>query len=343
MNQPKEIQELNAALKPRWLSGLWNVDHAERPSDPKTKVRPHLWKWHDIYDSLVQAKEKISVASGSVERRVIRLVNPGMAESEMTSHTILLSFQLIQPGEVAPAHRHTMAAFRFILQGRGAYTNVDGQKMVMQDGDLILTPHGCWHEHAHEGDENMVWIDGLDVPFIQALQQISFDPYKAGRLPVNETVDPATFHGLTRPIGSDIPQTPLLHYHWRDTYASLQRLARAPGNPHDGAALEFVNPVTGGSTLPTMSCRAQMLRPGEKTKAHRHTSTSIYHAYSGSGTTVINGEKFEWQKGDTFIVPLWHWHEHANASSSEEAILFSMHDEPILKAFGLYREEAQAS
>ena len=176
MELPKEIQELNDLLRPRWVSGLWNVDHAERPSDPKTRVRPHLWKWHDIYDSLLQAKEKISVASGSVERRVIRLVNPGMAESEMTSHTILLSFQLIQPGEVAPAHRHTMSAFRFILQGHGAYTNVDGQKMVMEDGDLILTPQGCWHEHAHEGDENMVWIDGLDVPFVQALQSDFFRP-----------------------------------------------------------------------------------------------------------------------------------------------------------------------
>ena len=281
------------------------------------------------------------MASGSVERRVIRLVNPGIAESEMTSHTILLSFQLIQPGEVAPAHRHTMSAFRFILQGHGAYTNVDGQKMVMKDGDLILTPGGCWHEHAHEGDENMVWIDGLDVPFVQALNQISFDPYK-GRLPVSENIDPVTFYGMTRPVGSSTPAAPpLLHYHWRDTYLSLQRLAQSSGNPFDGAALEFVNPATGGPTLPTMSCRVQLLRPNEKTKAHRHTSTSIYHAFRGSGTSVINGEKFHWQKGDTFIVPLWAWHEHANASTSEEAILFSMHDEPILKAFGLYREEGR--
>ena len=340
MDHPKEIQVLNDLLKPRWVSGLWNVDHAERPSDPKTRVKPHLWKWHDIYDSLVQAKDKISVASGSVERRVIRLVNPGMAESEMTSHTILLSFQLIQPGEVAPGHRHTMAAFRFILQGHGAYTNVDGNKMVMEDGDLILTPHGCWHEHAHEGDQNMLWIDGLDVPFVQALHQISFDPYKQGRLPVNETIDPALFHGMTRPLSSTQSETPpVLHYRWRDTYQSLQKLARTPGDPYDGAALDYVNPSNGGPTLPTMACRIQMLRPSEKTKSHRHTSTSIFHAFSGSGTTLINGQPFHWQKGDTFIVPLWHWHEHANASSSNEAILFSMHDEPILKAFGLFRSE----
>lgn len=342
MDQPREIQELNDILRPRWVSGLWNLDHAERPSDPKTKVRPHLWKWHDIYDSLLQARDRIAVARGSVERRVIRLVNPGLAENEMTSQTILLSFQLIQPGEVAPAHRHTMAAFRFILQGHGAYTNVGGQKMVMEDGDLILTPQGCWHEHAHEGDENMVWIDGLDVPFIQGLNQISFEPYQ-GRLPVTEAIDPATYYGSTRPIdraSSEAP--PLLHYHWRDTYSALAQLAKTPGNPFDGAALEFVNPASGGPTLPTMSCRAQLLRAKEKTRSHRHTSTSIYHAFRGSGTTIIDGEPFHWQKGDTFIVPLWSWHEHANGSASDEAVLFSMHDEPILKAFGLYKEETQS-
>ncbi|HEY7322931.1 MAG TPA: cupin domain-containing protein [Candidatus Binatia bacterium] len=342
MEVSKEIEELNELLRGRWVSGLWNLDHAERPSDPRTRVKPHLWKWQEIYDSLLQARDKISVASGSVERRVIRLVNPGMAETEMTSHTILLSFQLIQPGEVAPAHRHTMAAFRFILQSKGAYTNVDGQKMIMEAGDLILTPQWAWHEHAHEGNDPMVWIDGLDVPFIQSLQLISFQPYRQGRLPVKEAIDPQVYHGMTRPVGdTGHGHMPMLHYRWRDTYPSLQRLSRASGNPHDGVALEYINPVSGGSALPTLGCWIQLFRPGEQTKAHRHTSTSIYHAFRGSGTTMINGESFHWEKGDTFIVPLWSWHEHRNRSDKEEAILFSMHDQPILKAFGLYREEAQ--
>src|SRR5215470_10235874 len=294
MNVTKEIEELNNLLRGRWVSGLWNLDHAERQSDPKTRVKPHLWKWQEVYDSLLQAREKISVARGSVERRVIRLVNPGMAETEMTSHTMLFSFQLIQPGEVASAHRHTMAAFRFILQGRGAYTNVDGQKMIMEEGDLILTPQWAWHEHAHEGDEPMVWIDGLDVPFIQSLQVISFQPYNQRRLAVSEGTDPQAYYGMTRPVGAAAQEhMPLLH-------------------------------------------------PGERTKTHRHTSTSIYHAFRGSGTTTINGEPFHWEKGDTFIVPLWSWHEHLNRSAKEAAILFSVHDLPILKAFGLYREEGQA-
>jgi gentisate 1,2-dioxygenase len=342
MQLPKEIQDLNDLLRSRWVSGLWNLDHAERPFDPKTRVKPHLWKWHDIYDSLLQAREKISLASGSVERRVIRLVNPGMADNEMTSHTMLLSFQLIQPGEVAPAHRHTMAAIRFILQGKGAYTNVDGQKMVMEDGDLILTPQWSWHEHAHDGDEPMIWIDGLDVPLIQSLQAISFQPYRQGRLPVNEGIDPQAYCGLTRPVETNGQESmPLLHYRWRDTYPSLQRLGRGNASAYDGVALEYINPATGGSTLPTLSCWIQMLRPGDRTKSHRHNSTSIYHAFRGSGMTMINGQPFHWEKGDTFIVPLWSWHEHANDSSTEEAILFSMHDVPVLKAFGLYREEAK--
>jgi len=342
MQFSEDIEQLNNLLRSRWLSGIWNINPDDRRSDPKTRVQPYLWKWPDIYDSLLQAREKISVAGGNVERRVIRLVNPGMPETEMTTHTMLFSFQLIQPGEVAPAHRHTMAAIRFILQGKGAYTNVDAQKMLMEEGDLILTPQWAWHEHAHEGEKPMIWIDGLDVPLIQSLQVISFQPYREGRLPVHERTHPAVYYGMTRPVGKGADDSaPLLHYRWRDTYPSLQHLAGANADSYDGVALEYVNPLTGGSTLPTISCWIQMLRQGERTQVHRHTSTSIYHAFRGSGTTLINGEPFQWEKGDTFVVPLWSWHEHTNRSTTEEAILFSMNDTPVLKAFGLYREEGQ--
>ncbi len=340
--EAKGIDELDRLLAERWLSGLWRVGSEDRPFHPKTKVKPHLWKWADIYDSLLKARDQIPIGSGTVERRVIRLVNPGMKESELTSHTMSFAFQLIQPGEVAPPHRHTMAAIRFILKGKGAYTTVEGQKMVMEDGDLILTPQWTWHEHANEGDEPMVWIDGLDVPFIQSLHVVSFEPYPGKRMPLKHVSDPRTRYGMTRPVapaGEALP--PPLHYRWRDTYPALQQLAEGKAHLFEGIALEYVNPLTGGSTLPTLSCWMQMLRPGERTKGHRHTSTSIYHAFRGGGTTVIDGQAFRWEKGDTFIVPLWSWHEHANGSSTEEAILFSMHDKPVLDAFGLYREESQ--
>jgi gentisate 1,2-dioxygenase len=338
----ESIEELDRLLRKKWLSGIWRLNREERPKDPKTAVRPYLWKWADVYDGLLQARDRIGIKGGSVERRTIRLVNPGLEKSEMTSHTMLFSFQLIQPGEVAPAHRHTMAAVRFILQGKGAYTTVEGHKMVMEEGDLILTPQWTWHEHAHEGEGPMIWIDGLDVPFVQALQIISFEPYKDKRLPVTSTSDRSPLYGMTRPVDADRKELPPpLHYRWRDSYPALKKLAEAAPHPYDGVALEYVNPMTGGSTLPTLSLRLQMLLPGMRTQVHRHTSTSIYHAFRGGGTTVIDGEPFHWEKGDTFVVPLWSWHEHANRSAKEEAILFSMHDAPVLQAFGLYREEGK--
>jgi len=340
--EPKGTAELDGILQDRWLSGLWKLDRAKRTKDPKTKVAPHLWKWHDVYDSLSRALDVIGIEKGRTERRTIRLVNPGLPDTEMTSHTMLLACQMIQPGEVAPAHRHSMAAIRFIVQGRGAYTVVNGEKIPMAEGDLILTPQGTWHDHGHEGDVPMVWLDGLDVPLIQSLQVISYEPYSREKQEVQSSAAAPSHFGLTRPIVSgDEPLPAPLHYRWEDTYASLQALASHEPNPYDGIALEYVNPVTGGSTLPTLSCWTQMLRPGERTHSHRHNSTAIYHAFRGSGTTMVDGQPLHWDRGDTFIVPLWSWHEHANRSGNEEAILFSMHDMPVLKAFGLYREESR--
>jgi len=337
----KGTEDLDRILDERGLSGLWSLNPEDRPLHPKTTVKPNIWKWADVYDGLCQAWNQIGISKGSVERRTIRLVNPGMKETEMTSHTMLLSFQLLHPGEIAPAHRHTMAALRFILQGEGAYTVVEGEKMPMHEGDLILTPQWTWHDHGHEGGEPVVWIDGLDVPLIQSLQVISFEPYPENKQPSHISKQRSAHFGMTRPVTSSGRLPAPLHYHWQDTYSSLKALAETEAHPYEGIALEYINPLTGGPTLPTMSCWIQMLRPGERTQVHRHTSTSIYHAFRGSGTTVINGEPFHWDKGDTFIVPLWNWHEHANRSSKDEAILFSMNDAPVLNAFGLYREEGQ--
>ena len=341
MNTPNQsIEALDQRLAEKWISGIWRIPAGARPSDPKTKVQPHLWKWADVYDGLVQARDQIKLENSTAERRTLRLVNPGVKEIEMTSHTMLFAFQLIQPGEVAPPHRHTMAAIRFILQGKGAYTNVGGEKMVMEDGDLILTPQWAWHEHAHDGAEPVIWIDGLDVPFIQSLQVISFEPYGEKRIPVDNSPYDPSHYGAVRPVTADAekPLAPL-HYRWRDIYPMLKRLAEGPPHAYEGYAMEYVNPLTGGSTLPTLSCWIQMLKPGQRTQSHRHTSTVLYHAFRGSGTTMINGKPYAWERGDSFVVPLWHWHEHANTSASEEAILFSMNDAPVLKPFGLYREQ----
>ncbi len=315
-------EALDSLLESRWLSGLWNVKAEERTLDPRTTVKPHLWKWADVYDALLRARDTIGIKGGAVERRYIRLVNPGLND------------------KVAPAHRHTITAFRFVLKGKGGYTNVGGEKMMMEAGDLILTPQWAWHEHFNVGDEPMVWADGLDAPLIDSLQVISVERYPEERLPVKEGRIHPSLYGMIRPASDPsggLP--PPLHYRWQDTYSALKRLAENVPDPYEGIALDYVNPLTGGPTFPTLLCRIQMFRPGEQTKSHRHRSTSIYHVFRGNGTTIINGETFHWEQGDTFVVPLWSWHEHANSSSKDEALLFSMHDTPVLRAFGLYREE----
>jgi gentisate 1,2-dioxygenase len=327
------------------MSGIWTLDPATRPREPKAKVKSHLWKWDEVYDGLLQARERIDVGRGSAERRAIRLVNPGLQETALTTHTMLFALQILNPGEIAPPHRHSMAALRFILQGKGAYTIVEGEKFVMEAGDLILTPQGAWHEHANEGTEPtwhehanegtepMIWLDGLDVPLIESLQVAAMEPYEGKGIPPKENPYAASGYGMMRPVASAKKEVPRpLHYRWRDVYPALQR--RGEVEPH---------PITGGATLPTLSCWLQMLRPGERTQVHRHTSTTIYHAFRGSGTTIINGAAIHWDKGDTFVVPLWSWHEHANGTNKDEAILFSMHDTPVLNAFGLYREEQQGA
>ena len=167
---------------------------------------------------------------------------------------MLFGFQLIQPGELAPAHRHTMTAFRFVLQGKGAYTNVEGEKMIMEAGDLIRTPQWTWHEHFNDGNEPMIWADGLDVPLIENLQVVSVERRPEERLPVKEKQIDAALFGTMRPAGSVATKlSQPLHYKWSDTYAALKRLETVATDPYDGVALDYVDPLTGGPTFPSFT------------------------------------------------------------------------------------------
>lgn len=329
---------LDSDMAKKNLQGYWSLGLEGLPPYPTTRVEPCLWKWADVHDSLLRAGEAITLEQS--ERRVVRLVNPGLQQRPFATHTLQISFQYVKPGENARAHRHTPAALRFVLQGKGAYTTVNGQRCVMEPGDLILTPKLSWHDHSNESKEPMLWLDGLDFPLIEALHQVMQERYCERRQPVEkdseeaiDEVGPALRHGL--------PLVDLFHYKWRDTERALRALARDPrGKNHfDGYLLEYKNPSTKGPTMTTMQCAVQLLPANDQTESHRHTSTAIYHVFRGKGATVIGERRFEWEQGDSFVVPVWHVHRHANGSS-EDAILFSMSDAPVLKALDLYREEA---
>jgi gentisate 1,2-dioxygenase len=309
------------------------------PDYPVTSVQPCLWKWQDIYDSLVRAGEVISLENS--ERRVVRLVNPGLDRKHaFATQTIQASFQYVKPGENARAHRHTPAALRFVIQGSGAYTTVNGQQCVMEPGDLILTPKLTWHDHSNDGDAPIIWLDGLDFPLVTALHQVMQERFAERRQPIEKSSE-AVMSGLGSSMRHGLPLNDFFHYKWRDTEPALRALAQSPTSRDrcDGYLLEYRNPVNGGPTMTTIQCAVQLLPGKEETQSHRHTSTVMYHVHRGKGATQIGEQRFEWQKGDTFVVPLWHAHRHLNASS-DEAILFSMSDAPALTALGLYREEA---
>ena len=322
------------------LSGYWRLGMEGLPQQPMTSVEPCLWKWPDVYGSLLRAGELISLENS--ERRVVRLVNPGLKQQlAFATHTIQISFQYVKPGENARAHRHTPAALRFVVQGGGAYTTVNGQQCIMEPGDLILTPKLTWHDHSNESNEPIVWLDGLDFPLVTALHQVMQERYPERRQPIeksSEEVARKPSEALRdRPVGAEF-----FHYRWRDTEKALRELtaSSAARDRFDGYLLEYRNPRTNGPTMTTIQCAVQLLPPADETETHRHTSTVIYHAFRGSGTTAIAERRFDWEQGDSFVVPLWHAHRHRNRSSSDEAILFSMSDAPMLKALDLFREES---
>jgi gentisate 1,2-dioxygenase len=334
------IALLDRDMAARNLSGYWRLGMEGLPSHPMTSVEPYLWKWADVRESLVRAGEVITLEDS--ERRVVRLVNPGFNQQHaFATHTIQISFQYVKPGENARAHRHTPAALRFVVQGHGAYTTVNGQQCVMDPGDLILTPKLSWHDHSNDSTEPILWLDGLDFPLVHALHQVMQERYSERRQPIERTSeDAAEKLGPSLPHGA--PLAECFHYKWCDTEQTLQALAQSPAarDRFDAFLLEYRNPRTQGPTMTTIQCAVQLLRPADETETHRHTSTVIYHVFRGRGATQIGERRFDWEQGDSFVVPLWYDHRHWNRSSSDEAILFSMSDAPVLKALDLYREEA---
>lgn len=335
-----DLQQLNEWMAQHDLRGYWeSVRGGDGGPGPKASYGPYLWRWADISHALQQASELIGPEDSF--RRFVGYVHPEV-KSGSPAHLISAGLQLVKPGERPAAHRHSMAAIRFVTRGGGAVTIVNGEEFPMEAGDLITTPSKTWHEHNNRGSEPIIWVDALDAPLVMFLQARSGDPYPGGfQQVVRPTGMSAAESGVIRPswMGGDSPQPPPYRYPWEETRKVLEMLAEEPGDPFDGVLVRYLNPRTGGPTMPTISCEMQMVRPGERTQAHRHTSSTLYHAFRGRGRTVIEGQPFEWEAGDSFVVPLWCPHQHENPYD-EAGYLFVLSDRPVIEALGLYEEQA---
>jgi gentisate 1,2-dioxygenase len=309
--------------------------------DPSSTMKACHWKAADISNLLDKIGAKLKLEAGG-QRRTLRLTNPGLPYG--TTPTFWVSIQYILPGEVATAHRHAASALRFIMQGKGADTTVDGEQYVINEGDLVLTPNWTWHDHEHKGDEPMVWIDVLDISLVRSLHATFFEGAEKPRQSVASTPDRSFREygsGIMRPIHRPTPgkASPLLAYPKERAEEALWQAAGLEGDPYDDVILEYQNPLTGEPALPTIGTRLQMLRPSSHTKAHRHTGSVVYYVVRGEGATIIDGQRFDWGTGDFLALPPWAVHEHLNRSATDEAVLFQVNDIPALEKLGLYREQ----
>ncbi len=332
------LEELEAAP-------LWTVANAIEPWEPKSTSIPVIWRYKDLRDYVLKSVELVTPEDAG--RRVIYLNNPGRKDVAAAVGWLYSGLQVMHPGERATAHTHAASALRFIMEGNGAYTIVDGHEITLGPNDFVLTPNGTWHEHAVAEDGTpCIWQDGLDIPLVNALEANFYavhpDLQQAITHPVDDVSHAWGAPGL-RPAHQDWSKgySPLFKYEWAPTYDALLQYSKvSDGSAFDGVMMQYVNPKTGGHVMQTIGAAMQMLRPGERTQAHRHTGSFLYQVAKGSGYSVIEGKRFDWQERDIFCVPSWSFHEHANLSDRDDACLFSFNDLPVMESLGLYREEA---
>lgn len=329
-------------LEARALGPLWTALHALLPQTRATRAVPHRWRWVDVRPLLLEAAQLVPMERA--ERRVLVLCNPGLEGAYAVTSTLYAGMQIILPGEVAPSHLHTPSALRLIVEGRGAYTTVEGIRCEMEPGDLIITPAMRWHDHGHEGTGPVVWLDGLDIPLVRSFDASwasAMQPAAPPEFKSDPSQDELTAAGLVpresryRDIGY-----PQVRWPWRTVRAALEAQA-ATAPPEVPVAVRYVNPRTGAPPLPTMGCEAQWLRPGERTRPERRTTSAVYQVIEGAGESRIGDRVLDWTTGDTIVAPPWHWVEHRNGSPSSPACVFQFNDEPAVRALGLWGEERQ--
>ena len=348
-----DLSALEQRLADNSLRGQWQID-ANRPQnvmrgphgqvwiEPMPAGAPHIWRWQTMRPLLDAALDALT--ESYTARRTLVLTNPKLMRG--TTQTMVASVQIIRPGELAWAHRHTINAIRFAIQGSAdVFTVVDGEPLAMEPYDLLLTPGWSWHDHHNQSDKPAIWLDALDVPFTLALNQNFYE--ELGESAQEQTRDAAPAGIMARMSGHASRATVRpMRYAWADTLRSLKAAAggkNADVSPADGVMLEYLNPLTGRSVLPTLSCRVQWLPPGFVGEKVRRTSSAIHFLVQGEGRTVFDQTELDWGRHDSFVVPNWSWHQHINPSKSEPAILFTLSDLPILEVFGLYREETRST
>ena len=320
------------------LQPLW-TQHGLLPKTPPLRMRPWLWRAKTLRHLAERAGALVGIDRGG-DRRVLALAHPDLDGRPFASNTLWGALQYLGPGELAPAHRHTPGALRFVLEGHGAWTLVDADPLRMEPGDLLLTPNMTWHEHHNDGEAPVVWFDGLDLPLAHTLDAVFFEPG-----PDTMTDHPADAvsaaerrysRGGLLPVGERPPgaHSPLTVYRWADTDAALTAMLADAAEDAAGTAIRFSDPTTGRDIMPTLRAEMHRLRPDRRSATTRTVGSSIWVVYQGSGVSVVDGIQISWSAGDAFVVPSWAAVDHQATEASD---LFMMSDAPVLEALSLAR------
>jgi gentisate 1,2-dioxygenase len=335
-------QELYRRMDKENLAPLWEVLHNLIPNEPSTPCKPALWRYRDARPYLMEAGKLITAKEAI--RRVLILENPGMRGESCITQSLYAGLQLILPGEIAPSHRHTQSALRFIVEGSGAYTAVDGERTTMRPGDFIITPSWTFHDHGNPGDEPVVWMDGLDIRIVATFGAQFHEVFPEEIQPVARSEGAATtrFGSGLKPLEAKPPfgkTSPIFNYPYERSREALAILARDedPDACH-GWKMQFTNPLTGGHAMPTIAAFIQLLPKAWRSKPYRCTDGTIYSVVEGEGAVTVSGQKFEFEPRDTFVVPSWMPME---LETGSETVLFSFSDRPGQETMGLWRDKRE--
>ena len=337
MNAPLDpLREFSAEISPLNLSPLWERTVKLTPG---SSCVPAIWHYAEMRPLLDRAAELIT--KKQADRRVLVMENPSLRGTSYITHSLYAGLQIILPGEIAPSHRHTPSALRFVMQGEGAYTAVDGEKIPMRPGDFVVTPSWAWHDHGNLGDAPVVWMDGLDTPFASFFGANFRENYPEDSSPASRAIGTnANPHGanmLPLEYRANGENAPLLIYAFKRTRDALQGLAHsATPHPAHGHKFRYANPANGGHPFATMAAFMQMLPEKFRGALYRSTDGTVFNVAEGECRVEMGGRMQELKPHDVFVVPPW---EPYRFEADMDCLLFSFSDRAAQEALGFWREQ----
>ena len=328
------------------LVPLWPSLRGVMPAGtPRPHTRATRWSYAAIKPLLLKAGELTPIEKA--ERRVLVLANPGHGLEKMqASPAIYLGMQLLLPGEWAPSHRHTPNAVRMVVEGTGAWTTVEGEKCMMERGDLILTPTGLWHEHGHDGDQPVVWLDVLDLPlvyYLEASYHVNGARVKGGEA----TAETAKSHAGVAPspaFARNAKRYPLLRYPWRDVRAALETMAQTK---MESVQITYINPETGADAQNILGYYAMLLRPGRKLTLPIRSTATVFHVIEGGAEVEIgeggDAKRFDLREADTCCAPGYTPVRLTNCEFNRPSFVFMADEAPLQRKFGIYEVRTEGN